>query len=111
MPDVAVARGTDDEYEERHPERADLGLVAEVSDSTLPEDQGSKADLYARGGIEPYWILNLVDRQMEVMTQPTATGYAQQAVYHPGEAVPFRLDGRLIGTLAVEDVLPRIVAE
>src|SRR5581483_2292097 len=41
-------------------------LVVEVSESTLPLDRGHKAHLYAAGGITDYWIVNLVQRQLEV---------------------------------------------
>jgi Uma2 family endonuclease len=45
-------------------------LVVEVSESTLRHDRLWKGSLYARVGIEDYWILNLVDRQLEVYRQP-----------------------------------------
>ena len=81
-----------------------------MSDWTLPYDQGGKLELYARARIACYWIVNLIDRQVEVMTLPLGTGYTQQTIYHPGERVPFHLDGMLIGTVAVDDILPPLVA-
>jgi Uma2 family endonuclease len=63
-PDVAVARGTHDDYLAAHPQRP--LLVVEVADSSLRFDRRRKQSLYARGGIEDYWILNLVDRVLEV---------------------------------------------
>jgi Uma2 family endonuclease len=47
-------------------------LVVEVSESTLPYDRGHKAHLYAAGGIADYWIVNLVQRQLEVYRDPVA---------------------------------------
>jgi Uma2 family endonuclease len=47
-------------------------LVVEVSESTLPYDRGGKANLYAAGGIADYWIVNLVQRQLEVYRDPVA---------------------------------------
>ncbi len=47
-------------------------LVVEVSESTLPYDRGGKANLYAAGGIIDYWIVNLVQRQLEVYRDPVA---------------------------------------
>jgi Uma2 family endonuclease len=44
----------------------------EVSDSTLRYDRGRKSSLYARAGIRDYWIVNLVDRQVEVYRDPVA---------------------------------------
>jgi Uma2 family endonuclease len=47
-------------------------LVVEVSDTTLAEDRYHKAPLYAAGGITDYWIVNLVQRQLEVYRDPVA---------------------------------------
>ena len=41
-----------------------------VSDTTLSYDRNRKASLYARAGIADYWILNLVNGQLEVRRQP-----------------------------------------
>src|SRR5262249_30603098 len=38
-PDLAVVRGDENAYIARHPAGADVGLVIEVSDSTLPADR------------------------------------------------------------------------
>ena len=68
-PDVAVVRGSEQDYIESGAPRTAL-LVVEVSDSTLRYDRGRKASLYAKNGIADYWILNLVDRQLEVHRDP-----------------------------------------
>ena len=47
-------------------------LVVEVSESTLPYDRSAKANLYAAGGIADYWIVNLVQLQLEVYRDPVA---------------------------------------
>jgi Uma2 family endonuclease len=62
-PDVAVVMGTHRDYAAAHPTRA--ALLVEVADSSLPDDRGTKAALYARAGIADYWILNLIDRVLE----------------------------------------------
>jgi Uma2 family endonuclease len=108
-PDVSVARGTDADYETRHPQPADLGLVVEVSDSTLADDQGIMLRMYASAGIVEYWIVNIPDRQIEVYTQPSGPaatpGFAQAQVYAAGSAVPLVLDGVTVGSIAVNDVI------
>jgi hypothetical protein len=50
-------------------------LVAEVAESSLAYDRGDKAALYARAGFADYWIVNLVDRRIEVHRDPTRGGY------------------------------------
>ena len=67
-PDLAVVPGKPQDYTE-HPSTA--LLVVEVSVSSLSYDRGRKANLYASAGVEDYWVLNVVDRQLEVYRQPT----------------------------------------
>jgi Uma2 family endonuclease len=104
-PDIAIVRGSDDDYENRHPGPADVGLLVEVSDTTLVRDQNEKLPAYARGGIPACWIINLVDRQVEVYSDPGPDGYRSFHVFTPGQQIPVMLDGRLIGQVAVDDIL------
>ena len=109
-PDLAVVRGDERTYSNRHPGPADLGLVVEVSDTSLAFDRTDKARIYARAGIETYWIINLVDRQVEVYTQPTgpsaSPGYIRRDDVPLGGSVSLLLDGVVIAALAVRDLLP-----
>jgi len=70
-PDIAIVQGPPSRYEARHPDASDTLLVIEVSESTLPDDQGEKLAIYAHAAIPHYWILNLIDRRLEVYTDPT----------------------------------------
>jgi Uma2 family endonuclease len=45
-------------------------LVGEISETTLAFDQTRKASLYAAAGIQDYWVLNLIDDQLEVYRNP-----------------------------------------
>ena len=67
-PDYAVVRGTRGQFFSAHPTTAEL--IVEVSDSTLSYDRANKGSLYARAGIADYWIVNLVDQQVEVYRDP-----------------------------------------
>lgn len=69
-PDLVVARGSHDDYAARHPGPADVVVVIEIADTTLARDRGIKLRSYARAGIPTYWIVNVVDRQVEVHTRP-----------------------------------------
>jgi Uma2 family endonuclease len=104
-PDVAIVRGTDDDYEHRHPGPDDIGLLVEVSEATLDRDRNEKRPAYARGGIRVYWIINLVDRQVEVYTDPAPDGYRSSQVFTAGQNVPVVIDGQQIGQVAVDDIL------
>lgn len=109
-PDFALVRGTAADYETHHPGPADVGLVIEVADSSLLRDQRDKTRIYARAGIPYYWIVNLVDRRVEVFSQPAGSApvpaYGSFQTYQPGDAVPLILGGAAIGTVPASDLLP-----
>ncbi|MDO8479828.1 MAG: Uma2 family endonuclease [Candidatus Rokubacteria bacterium] len=67
-PDVAVVPGGFRDYVAAHPSRP--VLVVEVSESSLALDRHHKGSLYARAGLDDYWIVNLVDRVLEVYRHP-----------------------------------------
>ena len=67
-PDLAVVPGDPREYVGGHPARP--ALVAEVSLTRLVFDREYKSSLYARAAIVDYWIVNLVDRVLEVRRRP-----------------------------------------
>jgi Uma2 family endonuclease len=106
QPDISVIRGSIENYRHQHPGPADVGLIAEVSVTTLDLDRGLKLSSYATDGIPVYWIVNLVDRQIEVYTAPGPGAYQNHAVYTPGQAVPVVIDGQHLGDIAVDDILP-----
>ncbi len=109
-PDVAIVRGVDEDYEHRLPGPDDAGLVIEVSLSTLDRDRNEKLPAYARGRIPVYWIINLIDRQIEVYTGPGPGSYGSRAVYGPGQFVPVVIDGQQLGQIAVDSILPSLPA-
>lgn len=104
-PDVSLARGTLDDYAERHPEPSDIAMVVEVADTTLAKDRRRRRT-YGPAGIPVYWIINLIARHVEVYTEPTSDGYALRTDYAPGADIPLVIDGITIGQIAVADILP-----
>ena len=80
-PDVALVRGSVREVRQ-HPTSAEL--VMEVADSSLGYDRGRKAQLYASSGVREYWIVNLLDKQIEVHR---AAGSGSGAAYGPPQIV------------------------
>jgi len=67
-PDVAVVPGTFRDYVIGHP--SEPVLVVEVSESSLALDREHKGSVYARARLADYWIVNLVDRVLEVYREP-----------------------------------------
>ena len=76
-PDVAVVPLGD--YDTAHPEIVDL--IIEVAESSLSVDRSVKLHLYAACAIPEYWIVNLVDRRVEVYTDPKNGTYANANHY------------------------------
>ncbi len=104
-PDVAVLRGSAEDYRDRIPDASDVALLVEVAETTLARDRGEKFAAYARGGIAVYWIVNLVDRQVELYTGPGLDGYTSRVDFTAGEHVPVVIDGVEVGRIAVSDML------
>jgi Uma2 family endonuclease len=108
-PDLTVVRGTSRTYLTRHPHPGDVGMLVEIADSSLARDR-DKARIYARARIAIYWIINLVDRQVEVFSLPSGPiadpSYGQQTKYRLRETVPLTLEGNEIGSIPVQDLLP-----
>ena len=105
-----IVRGTHTAYGERHPGPEDVALLVEVADSSLQYDRGTKKRVYARANVQVYWIVNLIDRQIEVYTEPTGPAdqpdYLQHHDYREDDTIPVVLDGQEIGQLAVRELLP-----
>ena len=69
-PDIAVVRGSLADYRHAHPARP--ALIIEVAETSLRFDRVEKGSLYARAGIVDYWIVNLIERVVEVYREPAA---------------------------------------
>ena len=96
---------------DNHPRAADTFIVMEISDSSLGYDRGDKLRVYARAGIPVYWVVNVVDRQVEVFADPVVptTGtphYRTSTIYTPGDLVPLVVRGQQVAAIAVTDFMP-----
>jgi len=107
-PDLAIVRGDRGVYRQRHPIASEVALVVEVSDSSLTTDR-VKGKAYGSAGIAAYWIINLVDRRVEVYASPDAAselGYASRTFFGPNETIALHIAGQDLGTLPVIALLP-----
>jgi Uma2 family endonuclease len=109
-PDIVVVRGDTRQYLDRHPGAEDIALIIEVSDTTLQRDRTVKKRIYARAGIAIYWIVNLVEEQVEVYSQPLVEveqpDYSQRLDFGRSAVIPIIIEGREIGAIAVNSLLP-----
>jgi Uma2 family endonuclease len=104
-PDLSLIRGRRDDFLGRHAGPKDIALLVEVSDTTLDRDYGDKKAAYARARIPVYWIINLIDRQVEVFSDPSRGRYRSSQIYQPGENVPVVIADAVVGHIAVKDIL------
>lgn len=81
MPDVMVLRRAT-EVRGKLPLPAACLLAVEVSDSTAAYDRSGKRELYARGGIREYWVVDLNTKTVVVHLRPVAGDY-QEVSEHP----------------------------
>jgi Uma2 family endonuclease len=86
-PDIAVTMLDTDKYEIRHPEPSEVKLVVEVSLTTLRDDLGIKAELYAQAGILEYWVLDVDNRKLHVHRRPSGQQWGVITVLADTESV------------------------
>jgi Uma2 family endonuclease len=96
-PDVSVVRGSPRDYREAHP--TSPVLVVEVALTSLRLDRTCKCRAFARAGVPEYWIVNLVDRALEVHREPALL-----------DAARHRWGYRLIQTLGPDAVVSPLAA-
>jgi Uma2 family endonuclease len=104
-PDRCVVRGSIRDYSARHPGPSDLALVVEVADSRLDDDR-KQADIHGRAGIAVYWIINWIDRQVEVYSKPGPSGYESLEVFAPPHVLTVMIDGVEVGEVPVAEISP-----
>jgi Uma2 family endonuclease len=89
-------------YETEHPSTADL--LIEVAESSLAYDRGPKLRVYAESGVPEYWVVNLVDRCVEVYRKPGGGRY--WLVHRADEGAVIACERHPELELRVADVLP-----
>jgi Uma2 family endonuclease len=103
QPDIALLRPRDDYYRTGKARPQDIFLLVEVARTSLDYDRDTKLPRYAAAGIVETWIVNLVDRCIEVYRDPTAAGYATRIVRRRGDTLAPAAFPDL--TIRVEEIL------
>ncbi|TWT93714.1 Uma2 family endonuclease [Neorhodopirellula pilleata] len=94
-PDLAVVKGQNSDYRERYPNGSECRLVIEVADTSLAKDR-AKASIYATSGVQEYWIVNLVDNQLECYSDSDAVRYQTQTTLTAGQTKETQISDTLI---------------
>lgn len=79
-PDIAVVKVDPLDYADHHPTPSEVYLIIEVADSSLKLDCEIKAKAYSQAGIQDYWVLDVVNRQLHVFREPSPEGYKSKVV-------------------------------
>jgi Uma2 family endonuclease len=74
-------------YSRELPASHDVLLAVEVADATVRFDRIVKARLYARAGIQEFWLCLAMDGTVEVHREAGADGYAGVTLHGPGQTV------------------------
>jgi hypothetical protein len=109
-PDLVLIEGEPRKFARRHPGSNEASLVIEVAESSLMFDRTEKSRLYARARVPVLWIVNLIDEQIEVLSEPTGPRdkpvFQKQTIYQRDETITLTLNHREIGSIKVADLLP-----
>ncbi len=76
-PDIAIVRGSVQDYRTAHP--ATVTLIIEIATSSASLDH-EKATLYAHANVEEYWIIQPTERQIDVYRRPEGGTYLDHVI-------------------------------
>jgi len=68
-------------YGRTHPTAADVLLLIEVSDSSLTNDLREKSEIYAESGVAEYWVVDIQNRRIHVMSRIENNRYRSIEVF------------------------------
>ncbi len=103
VPDLAILRFRKNFYSARHPKPEDVLLIIEVADTTLLKDRIVKVLLYAAARVPECWLVNVVDDQVVVYSDPRGKKYRTCNEYGRGQQIISAAFPRL--SVKVDDIL------
>ncbi|MEM6469926.1 MAG: Uma2 family endonuclease [Planctomycetota bacterium] len=68
-------------YGSRRPTSADVMLLIEVAESSLSSDLREKAEIYAEAGIVEYWVVDIPNRRIHVMSDIQSNRYQSITIH------------------------------
>lgn len=101
QPDLMLLRPRADDYRASHPNAADVLLLVEVSETSLPYDRGIKLALYARFGVPEIWIVDLIGAAVEVYREPKDGDYGRRERLANGSLAPALVSGVTIDVVGL----------
>ena len=87
LPDLALLVPREDFYTEKTAVAKEVLLLIEVAETSILVDREDKMPAYAQAKIPEAWIVNVLDKKVEVFRKPKAGVYAVQFEVYPGETL------------------------
>ena len=112
MPDLVVLRGAPRDYDRRWSSPRSRTSASWWRSPKRPQRyRGVALRTYASAGLPVYWIVNLVERRIEVFEGPRVddqgvASYERASQYEIGQDVPLVLDGHEVARVPVGDLMP-----
>ncbi|MDX2213553.1 MAG: Uma2 family endonuclease [Oculatellaceae cyanobacterium bins.114] len=75
-------------YLDHHPYPEDIFWLVEYSNATLAKDLGQKKQVYAKVGIQEYWVVDLKHAQLKVFRELDNGDYQTELVLIQGTVSP-----------------------
>lgn len=89
-PDVAIVRGFQQTFRDRHPFGDECRLIIEVADSSLERDR-AKAAIYRSAGVKEYWIINIQETCLERYQFLASADTEQISVFSGADKIAFQI--------------------
>ncbi|QGP92833.1 Putative restriction endonuclease [Neomoorella glycerini] len=104
QPDLMLLKPRDDYYASFHPRPEDVLLLVEVADTSVAYDREVKVNLYAKGGVNEVWLVNLQAQQVTAYRLPSPSGYREIKEYGRGDHISLLAFPGL--NIPVQDIIP-----
>lgn len=91
QPDIVIVRLPREQYRDRHPYPDDIFWLIEIAQSTLAYDLNDKKTVYAKAGIQEYWVLEIDLQQVNQVHRflnPVRGTYESETIYRTGKIIP-----------------------
>lgn len=112
LPDFVVVRSGDlvgRGAPERYPGPEDVGLLIEVSVTSLHDDLTTALEQYARARVPAYWVVDVPGRRILAHDEPRVVDgrgeYGRVEVYRAGQNLPLLLDGHEVARIPFDELL------
>jgi len=87
LPDISIVKGSELDFLKAPPGPEETLLIVEVADTTLTHDTGDKARVYARAGIQEYWVIDLESSRLRVFRDPEGDEFRQTLIVAHGDSI------------------------